>query len=257
MEHLLTPESIISLLILVVLEIVLGIDNVIFVSIILNRLPPALQRKGRFTWMCTGILVRLVLLTMLKWLLDQKGKALFSIGDKGFDLASLVMLGGGLFLIYKTVMEIHHKLEGEEEQEGAKKSTLSFGKAVFQIILIDMIFSFDSIITAGGTAKHIEIMVVAVVVAMITMFLFSNNIAGFIHKHPTIKMLALSFLVMIGLILIVEGWNSHAAEQLHLKNYAYFAMAFSFGVELINMRLRKKTTPVELRDSKPEEPVKP
>jgi predicted tellurium resistance membrane protein TerC len=207
--------------------------------------------------MCTGILVRLVLLTMLKWLLDQKGKALFSIGDKGFDLASLVMLGGGLFLIYKTVMEIHHKLEGEEEQEGAKKSTLSFGKAVFQIILIDMIFSFDSIITAGGTAKHIEIMVVAVVVAMITMFLFSNNIAGFIHKHPTIKMLALSFLVMIGLILIVEGWNSHAAEQLHLKNYAYFAMAFSFGVELINMRLRKKTTPVELRDSKPEEPVKP
>lgn len=254
MEHLLTPESIISLLILVVLEVVLGIDNVIFVSIILNRLPAALQRKGRFTWMCTGIGVRLVLLSALKWLLDQKGKPVLSIGSKDFDLASLVMLGGGIFLIYKTVMEIHHKLEGVEEHTAGKKGSLSFGKAVMQIILIDMIFSFDSIITAGGTAKHIEIMIAAVVVAMIVMFLFSTHIAAFIHKHPTIKMLALSFLVMIGFILLVEGWNSAAAEALHLKNYAYFAMAFSFAVELINMRLRKRTSPVELRDSKPEAP---
>lgn len=254
MEHLLTADSLISLIVLVVLEIVLGIDNVIFVSIILNRLPKALQKKGRFTWMFTGIGVRVILLAGLKWLLDQKGKPVFTVFDKGFDLASLVMLAGGMFLIYKTVMEIHHKLEGEEEQHGGKKSTLTFGKAVVQIILIDMVFSFDSIITAGGTAKHIEIMITAVVIAMIVMFLFSANIANFIHKHPTIKMLALSFLVMIGFILLVEGWNSAAAEEMHLKNYAYFAMAFSFVVEIINMRLRKQDAkPVELHEPVPEE----
>lgn len=249
MEHLLTADSLISLFILIVLEVVLGIDNVIFVSIILNRLPENLQKKGRFIWMFTGIGVRVILLMGLKWLLSQKGKPVLTLFDKGFDLASLVMIGGGIFLIYKTVMEIHHKLEGDEEIKGGKKSTLTLPKAVMQIILIDMVFSFDSIITAGGTAKYIEIMVVAVVVAMIVMFLFSSNIADFIHKHPTIKMLALSFLVMIGFILLVEGWNSEAAEALHLKNYAYFAMAFSFVVEIINMKMRKTVSaPVELRE---------
>lgn len=250
MEHLFTTDNIISFIVLVVLEIVLGIDNVIFVSIILNRLPKALQKKGRLIWMITGITVRSVLLFGLQWLLSQKGKPVFTLWDKGFDLASLVMLGGGLFLIYKTVMEIHHKLEGEEEHVKGKEGTLTLGKAVFQIILIDMIFSFDSIITAGGTAKHLEIMIAAVVIAMIVMFLFSANIASFIHKHPTIKMLALSFLVMIGFILLVEGWDSERSHELHLKNYAYFAMAFSFLVELLNMRLRKKATPVELREPK-------
>ncbi len=185
MEHLFTADNIISFIVLVVLEIVLGIDNVIFVSIILNRLPKALQKKGRLIWMITGITVRSVLLFGLQWLLGQKGKPVFTLWDKGFDLASLVMLGGGLFLIYKTVMEIHHKLEGgEEEHAKGKEGTLTLGKAVFQIVLIDMIFSFDSIITAGGTAKHLEIMIAAVVIAMIVMFLFSANIASFIHKHP-------------------------------------------------------------------------
>lgn len=259
MEHLFTADNIISFIVLVVLEIVLGIDNVIFVSIILNRLPQALQKKGRLIWMITGIAVRSLLLFALQWLLGQKGKPLFTVWDKGFDIASLVMLGGGIFLIYKTVMEIHHKLEGEEEHASDKKGQLTLGKAVFQIILIDMIFSFDSIITAGGTAKHLEIMIGAVVIAMIVMFLFSANIAAFIHKHPTIKMLALSFLVMIGFILLVEGWDSEKSHELHLKNYAYFAMAFSFLVELLNMRLRKKTLPpVELREPKlgDEEPTK-
>lgn len=257
MAHLFTADNLISFVVLVVLEIVLGIDNVIFVSIILNRLPESLRKKGRFIWMFTGIGVRSLLLFALKWLLEQKGKPVFSIGDKGFDLASLVMLGGGLFLIYKTVMEIHHKLEGEEEHTKGKGAQLTLGKAVVQIILIDMVFSFDSIITAGGTAKHIEIMIAAVVIAMIVMFLFSGNIATFIQKHPTIKMLALSFLVMIGFILLVEGWDSEKAHDLHLKNYAYFAMAFSFLVEILNMKLRKRTeAPVRLKDSGAEEEVK-
>jgi len=253
MEHLFTADNIISFIVLVILEIVLGIDNVIFVSIILNRLPQALQKKGRIIWMVTGITVRSLLLFALQWLLSQKGKPLFTLWGKGFDLASLVMLGGGIFLIYKTVMEIHHKLEGEEEHGSKQKGTLTLGKAVFQIMMIDMIFSFDSIITAGGTAKHLEIMIAAVVIAMLVMFLFSANIAAFIHKHPTIKMLALSFLVMIGFILLVEGWDSERAHDLHLKNYAYFAMAFSFIVEMLNMRLRKKSEPVQLREPLPEE----
>jgi len=250
--ELLTADNLISLVVLIILEVVLGIDNVIFVSIILNRLPEGLRKKGRLIWMFTGIAVRSVLLFGLQWLLQQKGKPVITVFDKGFDLASLVMIGGGIFLIYKTVMEIHHKLEGEEEHDKGKKTQLTLGKAVVQIILIDMVFSFDSIITAGGTAKVLAVMIIAVVIAMITMFLFSGKIAGFIQKHPTIKMLALSFLVMIGFILLVEGFNSEKAEQLHLKNYAYFAMAFSFAVELLNMKLRKQSEPVKLKDSDPE-----
>lgn len=252
MEHLFTSESLISFLILVVLEIVLGIDNVIFVSIIMNRMEKKQQKKARLLWMIMGMSTRIILLFGLGWLLAQKGKPVVSAWGKDFDLASLVMLAGGLFLLYKTVREIHHKLEGEaEEAIGKAGKKLSFGNAIFQIMLIDMVFSFDSIITAGGTAKHIEIMIAAVVVAMAVMFLFSADISNFIHKHPTLKMLALSFLVMIGFVLIVEGWDSVNAHQLHLKNYVYFAMAFSFIVELLNMRMRKTyRKPVELRDPK-------
>ncbi|RFM25912.1 TerC family protein [Deminuibacter soli] len=242
MEHLFTAESIISFFVLVVLEIVLGIDNVIFVSIIMSRLPKAQQPRARLLWMVFGIIMRSLLLMGLSWLLKQKGKAVFTIGDHGFDLASLVMIAGGLFLIYKTVKEIHAKLEGEEEHmDEANKKPLKFSNAIFQIVLIDMVFSFDSIITAGGTAKHVEIMIAAVILAMFIMFLFSPVIASFIQDHPTIKMLALSFLVMIGLVLLIEGWSSEQAESLHLKNYVYFGMAFSFGVEMLNMRARRKT----------------
>ncbi len=252
MEHLFTSESLISFFILVILEVVLGIDNVIFVSIIMNRLPDIKdQKKARRFWMITGILVRSLLLMALGWLLSQKGKSVFSIAGKGFDLASIVMLLGGLFLIYKSVKEIHHKLEGEDPNALNKQEpSISLMQAIGQIMLIDAVFSFDSIITAGGTAKHVEIMIAAVVIAMTIMFLFSPRISSFIHKHPTLKMLALSFLVMIGLSLVIEGWDSEAAHNLGIKNYIYFGMAFSFIVELLNMSMRKRKVvkPVELRE---------
>jgi predicted tellurium resistance membrane protein TerC len=152
-----------------------------------------------------------------------------------------VMLVGGLFLIYKSVKEIHGKLEGEDHSEDSKNSNkITLGNALAQIVIIDAVFSFDSIITAGGTAKHVEIMIAAVVIAMTIMFLFSPKIAAFIHKHPTLKMLALSFLVMIGLSLVAEGWSPEKAHELGLKNYIYFGMAFSFLVELLNMTMHKK-----------------
>jgi predicted tellurium resistance membrane protein TerC len=243
MEHLLTTESLISFIVLVVLEIVLGIDNVIFVSIIINRLKTTKEEiKARRVWMITGMISRSLLLFGLSWLLSQRGNALFTVMGKGFDLASLVMLAGGLFLIYKSVMEIHEKLEGENPNaNGSKKTALSFSMAVSQIMLIDAVFSFDSIITAGGTAQHLEIMIAAVVIAMVIMFLFSPKISSFIHQHPTLKMLALSFLVMIGLSLVIEGWDSEKAEALHLKNYIYFGMAFSFTVEVLNMTMMKRS----------------
>jgi predicted tellurium resistance membrane protein TerC len=263
MDHLFTSESIISFFILVVLEVVLGIDNVIFVSIILNRLKGNKeQKKARRFWMISGIIMRSLLLMGLGWLLEQKGKAVFSIAGKGFDLASIVMLGGGLFLIYKSVMEIHHKLEGEDPNEALKdQKPLSFGNALGQIMLIDAVFSFDSIITAGGTAKHVEIMIAAVVIAMTIMFLFSPKISGFIHKHPTLKMLALSFLVMIGISLIIEGWDAAKAHELHLKNYIYFGMAFSFIVEMLNLTMmsrakKKRAHVVELNEPVLEEEEK-
>ena len=241
MEHLFTSESLISFLILIVLEVVLGIDNVIFVSIIMNRLPVKDQKKARRFWMITGITMRSLLLMGLGWLLAQKGKAVFTISGKGFDLASIVMLAGGLFLIYKSVKEIHHKLEGEDPNAALqRKKPLGFGQALTQILIIDAVFSFDSIITAGGTAKYVEIMIAAVIIAMTIMFLFSPRISAFIHKHPTLKMLALSFLVMIGLSLVIEGWDPAQAHELHLKNYIYFGMAFSFAVEVLNMIMRKR-----------------
>jgi predicted tellurium resistance membrane protein TerC len=257
MEHLFTSESIISFVVLVILEVVLGIDNVIFVSIILNRLKGIKQqKKARRFWMVTGILMRSLLLLGLGWLLAQKGKAVFTIGNKGFDLASIVMLAGGLFLIYKSVMEIHHKLEGEDPNETLKsKPPLSFAQAIGQIILIDAVFSFDSIITAGGTAKYVEIMIAAVVIAMTVMFLFSPKISSFIHKHPTLKMLALSFLVMIGLSLVIEGWNPVKAHELHLKNYIYFGMAFAFIVEMLNMAMMSRVAKRKAHLVKLNEPV--
>ncbi len=241
MSHLLTTDSIISFFILVILEIILGVDNVIFVSIIINRLPPKKHKRARLAWVIMGSVVRSILLLGLGWLLAQKGKAVFTLFDKGFDLASIVMLAGGIFLIYKSVHEIHQKLEGEDPGTiTTKNKPLSFSQALFQIALIDMVFSFDSVITAGGTAKHVEIMIAAVVIAMVVMFTFSPYIAAFIHKHPTFKMLALSFLVMIGLSLVIEGWAAEKAEELHLKNYIYFGMAFSFIVEVLNMMMIKR-----------------
>ncbi|HEY5464726.1 MAG TPA: TerC family protein [Hanamia sp.] len=253
MSHLLTTDSIISFFVLVILEIILGVDNVIFVSIIINRLPSQMHEKARLAWVIMGSVVRSGLLLGLGWLLARKGKPILTVFDKGFDLASIVMLAGGIFLIYKSVHEIHQKLEGEDPNTlKPPKKQLNFPQAVFQIVLVDMVFSFDSVITAGGTAKHVEIMIAAVVIAMIIMFAFSPYIAAFIQKHPTFKMLALSFLVMIGLSLVIEGWASEKAEDLHLKNYIYFGMAFSFIVEVLNMIMIKKQNKKVVQLDEPE-----
>lgn len=252
MEYLFTIDSLISLLTLAALEIVLGIDNVIFVSIIMGRLDKSKHLKARRIWMIAGIIVRIGLLMALGWLVKNGNQELFRILGYGFNLRNVIMFVGGLFLLYKTVKEIHGKLEGEDITEDTvrKPAVSSFGSVMVQIVLVDMIFSFDSIITAVGLAKHVEIMMVAVVIAMIIMFLFSQRISNFIHKHPTLKMLALSFLLMVGFSLFFEGLEPlHHAEI--PKGYIYFAMAFSFGVELLNMFIRKKqkaSRTVELRE---------
>lgn len=251
-----TAESLLSLFTLVLMEIVLGIDNVIFVSIVMNRLDPARRNIARRIWMLSGIGVRVVLLLCIGYIVKAV-YPLFYLGSHGFSLRDLIMLGGGLFLLVKTTLEIHHKLEGEEttgHPGSTPKKPASLANVVGQIILIDMVFSFDSIITAIGLARQIPVMIVAVIIAMIIMFLFAPRISQFIHQHPTLKMLALSFLVMVGAILVIEGWDADKAHELHLKNYVYFAMVFSFIVEMLNMRMRKKQTkPVQLREPRIEE----
>lgn len=249
MEYLLSADALISLLTLTVLEIVLGVDNVIFVSIIMGRLDEKRQKQARRIWMFSGMAVRVLLLMSLSWLVKHGNSELFSLFGKGFNLRGLIMLGGGLFLLVKTVSEIHQKLEGEEHQAATgNKKVASLMNVVIQMMLVDMVFSFDSIITAVGMAQHVEVMILAVIIAMIIMFLFSGRIAAFVEKHPTVKMLALSFLVMIGVVLLIEGWDAEKAHDLHLKNYVYFSMAFSFAVEMLNMQLRKKSKPVELHE---------
>ena len=248
MNDLFSADALISLLTLTILEIVLGVDNVIFVSIIMGRLDQAKQKTARRIWMFTGVLVRVLLLLSLTWLVKNGNATLFAIEDKEFNLRGLIMLGGGLFLLTKTVGEIHQKLEGAEHETTSKNKGGNLVKIVIQMMLVDTVFSFDSIITAVGMAQHVEIMITAVVVAMFIMFLFSGKIADFVEKHPTVKMLALSFLVMIGCVLLIEGWDAEKAHDLHLKNYVYFSMAFSFAVELLNLQLRKKSKAVELRE---------
>ena len=254
MEYLFTVDTLISLITLTTLEIVLGIDNVIFVSILIGRLnDPKQKLNARRIWMFAGIAVRIGLLVTLSWLVKNGNNALFSIGDYDFTLRNCIMLAGGLFLLYKTVTEIHEKLEGDESVMNVKKSAGAFGAIATQIVLVDMVFSFDSIITAIGLANHVEVMIVAVSIAMFIMFLFSQNISNFIEKHPTLKMLALSFLLMVGFSLFFEGLEP--IHHTHIdKTYIYVAMAFSFGVELLNMRIRrKKGSVVHLKTPKPDE----
>lgn len=249
-EGLLTAENLVSLLTLSILEIVLGIDNVIFVSILMGRLPHEKQKTARRVWMIAGISVRVLLLLALGWLVNRSEMTLISPFGYDFNLRNIIMLVGGLFLLYKTVKEIHAKLEGEniDEKDMKKKAPASFAAVLGQIILIDMIFSFDSIITAVGLASRVEVMIIAVIIAMFIMFLFSQRISNFIHKHPTLKMLALSFLLMVGFSLFFEGLHPIHHKEIP-KGYIYFAMAFSFGVELLNLWMRKKSTkPVELRE---------
>lgn len=252
MTSLLTVDSLISLITLSLLEIVLGIDNVIFVSILMGRLKEEQKLLSRRIWMILGITVRVLLLLALGWLVANGNKELFGLNFKGhhygFNLRNMIMFFGGLFLLYKTVKEIHGKLEGEHEFNGAdKKKESSFASIMSQIVLVDMIFSFDSIITAVGMARHVEIMIVAVIIAMVVMFFFSEKISNFIHKHPTLKMLALSFLLMVGFSLFFEGLEPIHGSHID-KGYIYFAMAFSFGVEMLNMRMKRKSVPVKLHE---------
>ncbi len=238
MEELFSVASLISLVTLTVLEIVLGIDNVIFVSIILGRIPPEQRLRARRIWMIGGILLRSALLIGLGWLVKNGETAIFHIGEIPINLRNLIMFFGGLFLLYKAVKEIHEKLEGGEEHATPADAKKAFGALVVQILLVDAVFSFDSIVTAIGLADHVQIMIIAVIIAMIVMFFFANAISAFIEKHPALKMLALSFLVMVGFMLFFEGLHPFHHSVIP-KPYAYVAMAFSFGVELLNMRARK------------------
>lgn len=252
MTELLTADALISLVTLALLEIVLGIDNVIFVSILMGRLKQEKKLRARRLWMFLGITTRVLLLLALGWLVENGNKELFGVDISGthypFNLRNLILFAGGIFLLYKTVKEIHAKLEGEAEHDkDGNQQQASFFSIMAQIILIDMIFSFDSIITAVGMADHVEIMIVAVIIAMIIMFFFSEKISAFIHRHPTLKMLALAFLLMIGFSLFFEGLQPIHGSHID-KGYIYFAMAFSFGVEMLNMRLRKKSKPVKLHE---------
>jgi predicted tellurium resistance membrane protein TerC len=241
MHALFTFDSIVSLLTLFVLEIVLGIDNVIFVSILIGRLPADRQLDARRVWMIAGILIRSGLLLGLGWLVTGGNREVFSLAGRGFSIRNLIMLAGGLFLLYKTVREIHEKIEGDPEEGGPvnKGSGSSFGSIVSQLVLVDTVFSFDSIVTAVGLAQQIAVMITAVVLAMIIMFFFSKKIADFINRRPTVKILALSFLLMVGFSLFFEGLEP--IHHTHIdKGYIYFSMAFAFGVELLNTRMRKK-----------------
>jgi len=247
MENIFTAESLLSLIPLTLMEILLGIDNVIFVSIILSRLDKNQTKKAGFIWMTVGIIMRILFLFILGYLIKGE-QVLFTIFNHSVAIKDLIMLAGGLFLLVNSTLEIYNKLEGEDPDEvlqKEKKKQVSFKSIVLQMILIDMVFSIDGVVTAIGMANSLEIMMIAVLISMAVMFYFAPKISAFIHKHPTFKVLALSFLVLIAVLLIVEGVHIDKVEI--PKGYIYFAMAFSFAVELINLKVRKKFNPVELR----------
>lgn len=247
MENLFTTEALLSLIPLTLMEILLGIDNVIFVSIVLNRLPKEQTKRAGFLWMIIGIGMRLLFLFLLGYLIkgDQE---LFKLFGHSVALKDMIMLAGGLFLLVNSTLEIHNKLEGEdpdEELNRDKKKGNSFRAVMLQIVLIDAVFSIDGIVTAIGMANNVVIMMIAVIISMFVMFYFAPKISAFIHKHPTFKILALSFLVLIAVLLVIEGIHIDKVEI--PKGYIYFAMAFSFAVELLNLKFRKVHKPVELR----------
>lgn len=240
MESLLSLDGLISFSSLLLMEIVLGVDNIIFISILTGRLPAGQQEKARYVGIALALLIRIVLLFLLTWLIGLN-KTLFTVFELDITGRDLIMICGGLFLIYKSTSEVHNKLEGHEESEESK-TTLTFGSAIVQIILLDIVFSFDSILTAIGLVQNLTIMVFAVIIAMVVMLISANKISEFIQKHPTIKMLALSFLLMIGILLLVEGFHVHVP-----KGYVYFAIFFSLVVEVLNIKVRKRAQPVHLK----------
>lgn len=243
MENLFSPEALVSLTTLTVLEVVLGIDNIIFISILSDKLPAHLESKARRWGLLISLALRIALLFCIGWIM-QLNDPLLHLGAHAFTGKEIILLLGGLFLIAKSVSEIHAKLEGAEPGAKAEHAeTSAFGWVIVQIAAINLIFSFDSILTAIGLVDQVALMIIAVLLSSAVMFLFARGINQFINRHPTFKMLALSFLIMIGFLLSMEAFDFHVD-----KGYVYFAMAFAVVVEMLNIRLRKKAPPVQLRN---------
>ena len=241
MEWLSDPQAWIALLTLTVLEVVLGIDNVIFISILSGKLPAEQQKKARTIGLAMAMIMRVLLLLSLAWIIKLTAP-LFTVLGQEISGRDLILLIGGLFLIAKATHEIHDKLEGEEGGD-IKRVAPSLASVIFQISLLDIVFSLDSVITAVGMAKHLGVMITAVIIAVLIMLVSAGSISSFVNRHPTVKMLALSFLLLIGTSLIAEGLDFHIP-----KGYVYFAMAFSVFVETLNIALRRKSKPVQLHD---------
>jgi len=241
MDWLTNPEIWIALVTLTALEIVLGIDNVVFISILAGKLPLAQQARARRVGLALAMLMRIALLFSLAWIIRLTAP-LFSVIGHEISGRDLILLLGGLFLLAKSTHEIHQKLEGQEGHISTRTAA-SFGSVLVQIVLLDVVFSLDSVITAVGMVDEIGIMVAAVVIAVGFMLVFAGPISSFVERHPTVKMLALSFLLLIGFALVAEGFDQHIP-----KGYIYFAMAFSLGVEMLNLRLRRRVEPVRLHE---------
>lgn len=239
-----SPEVWLSLATLAALEIVLGVDNLIFIAILSGRLPASQRERARKVGLAGAFVSRLGLLATLSWIV-QLDQPLFEIAGKGFSGKALILLAGGLFLLYKATTEIHHKLEAADQDTGAlAKTTTTFGAVILQIMVLDMVFSIDSVITAVGMTDYISVMIAANVIALIVMLLLGKGISVFVERHPSVKVLALSFLLMIGLVLVAEGFGAHIP-----KGYIYGAMGFSVFVEMINIRTTRKTRIVELNQT--------
>jgi predicted tellurium resistance membrane protein TerC len=246
MEWIYEPTAWVALLTLTFLEIVLGIDNIVFLSILTSRLPKDQQSRGRRIGLLLAMVMRIALLFSINWVMNLRAE-LISLSQHKVTGRDLILLGGGLFLMWKSVTEIHHKLEGQYEDTHGKGRTATFAGVIAQIALLDLVFSLDSVITAVGMAQHLAVMIIAVLVSIAVMMIFVNPICAFVERHPTVKMLALSFLLLIGFTLASEAFH---VEIPH--GYVYFAMAFSVGVEILNLRLRKAGKPVDLHG--PENP---
>jgi predicted tellurium resistance membrane protein TerC len=241
MELLSDPQVWLAFATLTALEIVLGIDNIIFISILVGRLPKAVQQRGRTIGLALAMLTRILLLLSITWVMSLQAE-LLAISGRGFSGRDLILIGGGLFLLAKSTLEIHTGLEGAEEEHREGKGRATFTSVILQIAIIDIVFSLDSVITAVGMVDHVEVMIAAVIVAVVVMMFLAGPIGDFVDRHPTIKMLALSFLILIGTALVGEGVGFHIP-----KGYIYFAMAFSVAVEMLNIRVRKRLEPVKLR----------
>jgi len=241
MDAILTADGVLALATLTFLEIVLGVDNVIFISILSSKLPEAQQSKARRVGLAAAMVMRILLLMSIAWVIGLT-EPFFTVLGQGISGRDLILLGGGLFLLGKATLEIHDGLEGEEGHRTAKVAP-SFGAVIAQIMVLDIVFSLDSVITAVGMAEELSIMVLAVVLAVGVMMFSAEPISAFVHRHPTVKMLALSFLLLIGLALIGDAFEVHIP-----KGYIYFAMGFSVFVEMVNMRVRRRAPePVHLR----------